>query len=172
METAFSIDHPFGINAELGEQKPPATEFPNEVSPFSGELSIHACNPEEMSPEALDTINALSPFMAGSVEPELLNLEGVDIPAAFFFSFYTSSMDPDAENSTPETVILQRAAEHLSHYVNVSNSDMFAHLCSLYNIFQLDEEVFSLSCHNSHSFYLFFRYSSQLLSSFTDIWDP
>ena len=155
METAFSVDHPFGVNAELSDQKPHATEFPNEVSPFSREVSIHACNPEEMSPETIDTINALSPFMTGSVEPELLNLEGVDIPAAFFFSFYTSSMDPDAENNPPETVILQRAAEHLSHYVNVSNSDMFAHLCSLYNIFQLDEEVCSVSCSSFHSFSLF-----------------
>ena len=144
METVAMSNQDSGLQLEIEDSKLHPSGIPNEASPFIPASLIHQCNPDEVSPEILTCMNALPPLFSVSPEMETVSFEGINIPADFFYKFYTGTLNTEEnEAENPPAVLIQKAAEHLSHYVNVPNTDMFTHLCSLYNIFQLDEEVCS-----------------------------
>ena len=69
--------------------------------------------------------------------------EEAPVPNHFLFDFYVHKEAQVQDYNNPaSTVLVKRAAKHLSGYVNSPPPDLFSHLSSLYSLFHLDEEVF------------------------------
>ena len=111
------------------------------TSPSSDFEFGRSISPNQISPDTSLDDNEFPPSLSVTPNPNMIQLENIDIPSVFFFNYYAQVDESEAEHETSSTIILQKAADTLSKYVNVPNTDMFAHLCGIYNLFQLDEEV-------------------------------
>ena len=88
------------------------------------------------------------------------------VPNDILFEYYThQDSDQNEKEVSAPTIIVESAAKHLASYIDAQQEDMFSHLCNLYNMFQMDEEVFTLFYH--YFMNLFFLLLNSTLSRFS-----